>query len=476
MEKAINDANKLKEQFYFSGGGLDDSERKVLRKAFESIAEMVSLPPDDSSDIANSPEALQVSWQLAGLAYYNLGLIEMEMENYEESFENFSTLINHYGFKRHQVQRAIFMQALARYRQKRFSEAINLYNLVAQKYAEMPEPIYNPNLDMLESPLLAAKIHREADDKRQFREQVSDAIDYYFHIITAYEGSPLADAAVGKLASALLLGDLADSAIAALSTVKDPDTGKIPPLVLLNIGTIQEKNLRDYEAAEKTFREFIANYPDNRLAASAQLGIGIALYHQKEYEKARYEFSLMDRMPNVPVNLIADAHYLTAVCFEEEGKWNRALGEYDFVWVNHRTTKKGMAIPLHIAEYYLRNGKIDLAAQSFSEAERDYKKLADTYTERPAISASAMAYLIRCYVLQEKWSETVEILKSLASNYPKSIEGYSALPQAADILANKLDKTSEAAILLREYMEKYPESPAREKISAYADSLERLSP
>jgi tetratricopeptide (TPR) repeat protein len=476
MEKAINEANKLKEQFYFSGGGLDDSEREVLRKAFESITEMVSVPPDDSSAIANSPEALRVSWQLAGLALYNLGLLEMEMENYDEAFEHFSVLINHYGFKRHQVQRAIFIQALARYRQKRFSEAIALYNLVAQNYAEMPQPIYNPNLDMLESPLLAAKIYRETDEKWQFREQVSDAIDYYFHIITSYEGTPLADAAVGKLASALLLGDLADSAIAALSQVRDPETGKIPPLVLLNIGTIQEKNLRDYEAAEKTFREFMANYPDNRLAASAQLGLGVALYHQKEYEKARHEFSLMDRMPNVPVSLIADAHYLTAVCFEEEGRWNRALGEYDFVWVNHRTTRKGMAIPLHIAEYYLREGKTDLAAQSFSEAEADYKKLADTYAERPAIAASAMAYLIRCYVLQEKWDESVETLKSLALRYPKTIEGYSALPQAADILASKLNKASEASGLLKQYLERYPESPARGKISAYVDSLERISP
>lgn len=475
MEKAINDVNKLKEQFYFSDGGLNDSERAELREAFESITEMVSVPPDDSSAIANSPEALQLSWQLAGLAYYNLGLLEMEMENYDEAFENLSTLVNRYGFRRHQVQRAIFMQALARYKQKRYPEAIVLYNLVAQDYAEMPEPIYNPNLDVLESPLLAAKIYREADEKRRFREQTADAIDYYFHIITAYEGTPLADAAVGKLASALLLGDLADSAIAALSSVKNPDTGKIPPLVLLNIGTIQERNLKDYKAAEKTFREFIANYPDNRLAVSARMGIGIVLYHQREYEKARYEFSLLDKMPNVPVGLIADAHYLTAVCFEEEGKWNRALGEYDFVWVNHGTTKKGMAIPLHIAEYYLRGGKTDLAGQSFSEAERDYRKMADTYTARPAIAASATAYLIRCKILQEKWEESVEILKTLALKYPGTAEGHSALPQAADILASKLGRRSEAANLLRQYMEKYPGSPARGRIAAYADSLDKLS-
>lgn len=476
MEKAINEANRLKEQFYFSEGGLSDEERNGLREKFESIVGMVSVPPDDSAAINRSPEALQVSWQLAGLAYYNLGLLEMEMENYDEAFENLATLIDHYGFKRHQVQRAIFMQALARYKQKRYSEAIVFYNMVARDYAEMPDPTYNPNLDFLESPLLAARIFREVDERRKFQEQITEAIDYYFQLITAYEGTPLADAAVGKLASAFLLGDLADSAIAALSAIKDPETGETPPLVLFNIGTIQQKNLRDYKAAEKSYRDFLALYPDNPLASSAQLGIGVTLYHRKNYDKARDEFSLMDKLSRVPADLIVDAHYLTAVCFEEEGRWNRALGEYDFVWANHSTTEKGMSIPLHIAEYYLNDGKVDLAKRSFSEAERDYKRLADIYAARRAIAAAATAYLVRCYILQEKWEAAVETLRSLALRYPTTAEGYSALPRAAEILAEKLNKTSEAADLLKQHMEKYPQSRSNERISAYADSLERLSP
>jgi tetratricopeptide (TPR) repeat protein len=475
MEKAINDVNKLKERYNFSDGGLNEQESAELKEIFESITDMAPVPPRDSAALENSPEPLKISWQLAGLAYYNLGLLSMESEDYQAAHEYFGTLVDRYGFKQHQVRRAVFMQALALYKMDRYAEAIILYNRVAQDYALAPEPLKNPNLDVLDSPLLAAKIYRDVKSRNEFKNQISSAIDYYIDIISVYDGTPLADAAIGKLASAFLLGDLADSAVAVLEAITDPETGKVPALIRFNIGSIQQNNLRDYGAAERTYRIFIEDYPDDRLAISAQMGIGISLYYQKNYDRARYELSLLDDYPYVPSMLIAEARYLTAVCFEEEGKWDRALGEYDFVWANHAATQRGIGIPLRIAEYYLKGGKEELATQSFAEAEKDYEKLADTYAARPDIASSAMGYLIRCYVLQEKWEEAVEELKTMFIKYPKTSSGYSALPLAADILAKKLNRPSEALELLRQYLDKYPGSPVQDQISALADSLDSLS-
>jgi TolA-binding protein len=360
MEKAINDVNKLKERYNFSGGGLDETETAELKEIFKSITYMSPVPPRDSAALINSPEPLKISWQLAGLAYYNLGLLSMESKDYRGAFEYFGTLVDQYGFKQHQVRRAVFMQALALYKMDRYVEAIILYNRVAQDYALAPESIRNPNLDVLDSPLLAAKIYQDSENWRQFKNQISSAIEYYLDIISTYDGTPLADAAVGKLASAFLLGDLADSAVTVLEAVTDPETGKVPALIRLNIGSIQQNNLRDHRAAEQTFRRFIEDYSENRLAVSAQMGIGISLYYQKNYERARYELSLLDNYQYVSSSLIAEARYLTAVCFEEEDKWDRALGEYDFVWANHAASQMGIGIPLRIAEYYLKKDKAEL--------------------------------------------------------------------------------------------------------------------
>lgn len=470
MEKAINEANRLKKQYNFSGG-LDQSEIDKLKEAFRRVTEMVSTPPGDSNALKDAPEPLRVSWQLAGLAYYNLGLIEMQLENYEAAYGYFQTMLDHYGFKQNQVQRALFMQAIARYKQKRYLEAIGLYNRAARSYAETPEAVYQPNLDMLDSPLIAAKIYRDMDSESQFEGQVGKAIDYYTDIITAYEGTPLADAAIGKLASAFLLGDLGDSAVAALAEIKDPETGKIPPIAQLNIGRIEQYHLKKYKAAEKSYRTFMRNYPDNRMAALAQMGIGIALFDQKEYEKARYELSLVEKTAYATPDLVAESRYLAAYSFELEGKWERALGEYDFAWANHATSKSCMSIPLHIAEYYSDKGKRDLANLALTEAEKDYNGLVDTYGARGDIASEAMGYLIRAYIMQEKWEKAVETMRNLAQKYPRSLGGFAALPRAARILDKEMKRPSEAADLLHLYLKKYPESPDREKVMTYADSL-----
>jgi tetratricopeptide (TPR) repeat protein len=471
MEKAIDEANRLKKQYDFSGGGLDQSEIDELTEAFRRVTEMVSAPAGDSAGIKGAPEPLRVSWQLAGLAYYNLGLIEMDLKNYEAAYGYLQTLIDHYGFRQNQVQRALFMQAIARYKQKRYLEAISLYSRAARSYAEAPEAVYRPNLDILDSPLISARIYQDMDSRTRFEDQIEEAVDYYTGIITAYEGTALADAAIGKLASAFLMANLGDSAVEALSGIADPKTGNILPLAQLNIGRIQQFQVKNYRAAEKSYRAFMKNYPDNDMAALAQMGIGISLFNQEEYEKARFELSLVEKTAGSTTDLVAEAHYLTAYCFELEGKWQRALGEYDYAWANHASTKSCMMIPLHIAEYYAQEGKVELARRSLSEAESDYTGLADTYAARPDIASEALGYLIRTYIMGEKWDQAVETMKNLAHKYPKTLGGYSALPRAARILDEKLRRPSDAVDLLGLYLEKFPDSPDRENVTAYADSL-----
>jgi len=472
MEKAMDDANRIKQEYHISDGVISEREAADLEKKYLSIARMVSAPPKDSTAVANSPEPLRISWQLAGLAYYNLGLLAMEQENYQTGYQFFAMFIELYSPKSRRLRRAIFMQAIAMYKMYRYKEAIILYNWVARDYSSIPESPIDPNLDLLESPLTAARTYLETNDRNRFTNQVSTAIDFYLDIISIYDDTPLAEDAAGKLAALFLLGDMADSAVAVLGAVTDPETDKVPALNRLNMGTIQRNQLRDYRAAEQNYRKLIEDYPDDSLAISAQLGIGISLYYQKKYEKARYELSLVNNYQSAPSELVAEARYLTAVCFEDEGKWDRALGEYDFVWTDHATDRKGIGIPAHKAEHYLNTGEGELAAQAFAEAENDYKRLEDTYAARPAIASSAMAYLIRCYILQNKWDVAAETLRTLSVKYPRTPSGYSALPQAANILAKKLDKPSEALELLKLYLRKYPESPVKYRIATLADSLE----
>jgi TolA-binding protein len=475
MERAIDGTNRLKQQFYLSGGELDDSEYGIIKDAYVSITEMVAPPPDDSIAIIRASAPLKVSWQMAGLAHFNLGLLKMEGEDYDGAYDDFEHLITHYGFKPHQVQTAMFMQAVARYKQNRFFEAVMLYNAVAQYYVSSIPPETNPNLDALESPLTAAKILLERNDISGFNRQIHEAIDYYWSIMSAHQGTPLADAAIGKLASAFLMGELADSAVAVLSGVTDRRTAKTPPLVLFNIANIQQLYRRDFSAAEAAYRRLIEDYPNHSLKATAQLGIGACLFAVGKYEDARMELALLEKQRGASDQVKSEAAYLRALSYQREDNWPRALAEFDYVWFNFPISAKGMETPIHVAEFYLSMGESKLASDGFAEAERDYLKLIDIYSARSDVVARAMSYLARCHTSRHMWQEAVETLKTLGAKYQRTPEGFSAYPKASDILLQELNKPEEAASLLKAFVRNYPGAEGIENVIAYADSLERTS-
>ena len=475
MERAIDQVNREKQQFYLTGGDLDSNEYEILINAFTDITAMVEPPPDDSAAIERAPKPLQASWQMAGLAYYNLGLLNVEMEKYEEAYDYFDQLIKHYGFKPHQVQNAIFMQALARYKQNRYREAVLLYNAVSRYYLGFARPENNPNLDAMDSPLTAARILRGIDDKGQFDNQLKQAVDFYWGVLESYQGTPLGNAAIGKLASAFLLGDLADSAVVVLSEVKDPETGRIPPLVLFNIANIQRNYLNDFAGAEKSYRNFMEYYPEHPLSATVQFGVAASLFADRKYQSARDEVAIVETMRGVSEEILSEAGFLKALSYQLEDNWPRAKGEFDYIRTNFPISQRGMETSLHIAEYYQSKGDSKLAAESFREAERDYRRLIDVYSARGDVISRALSFLANSLSQQQRWEETVDILKQLASRYPDTQEGYSAGPAAADILSLKLNKPLEAAALLRVFAKNYPESKDIPAIIAYADSLEAQS-
>jgi len=473
MERAINRANRLKQQFYLTDKNLDAIEYDRLIDAFSAITRMIPAPPDDSAAVRKAPEPVLTSWQMAGLAYYNLGLLKMDKGDYEGAYDDLAELIRSYGFKPHQVQTAMFLQAMARYKQKRFPEAVAIYNKVAQYYIGSAPSVANPNLDALDSPLTAARILRDSGESARLDSQLQSAVNYYWNILTMYQGTPLADAAVGKLASAFLMGELADSAIVILSAVKDPESGMTPPLVLFNIATIQKDNLNNFAGAERSYREFINNYPDHYLRPSAELGIGASLLARGKYRAARDELSRLEKLKGVPYRIQAEASYLKGLSFEKENDWQRALGEFDYLQTNYPISDVGMETPIHIAEYYQSRGESKLAAEAFTEAEKDYRKMIDMYAARKDVVAAATSYLAGCAVLRGNWTEAVDILRTLATRYPDTPEGFSAIPKAAEISITKLDRPAEAATLLRIFANNYPRTADIDKIIAYADSLER---
>jgi len=68
-----------------------------------------------------------------------------------------------------------------------------------------------------------------------------------------------------------------------------------PKAEKLYAGALQLYSARDYQQASSRFKEFVAVYPDHKLAGNAQYWIGECLYSQKRFAEAAEEFGLVEK-------------------------------------------------------------------------------------------------------------------------------------------------------------------------------------
>jgi tol-pal system protein YbgF len=68
-----------------------------------------------------------------------------------------------------------------------------------------------------------------------------------------------------------------------------------PKAEKLYAGALALYSGRDYQQASSKFKEFVAVYPEHKLAGNAQYWIGECLYSQKRFAEAAEEFGLVER-------------------------------------------------------------------------------------------------------------------------------------------------------------------------------------
>ncbi|MHB8834506.1 MAG: tol-pal system protein YbgF [Candidatus Methylomirabilia bacterium] len=68
-----------------------------------------------------------------------------------------------------------------------------------------------------------------------------------------------------------------------------------PKAEKLYAGALALYSGRDYQQASTTFKEFVAVYPDHKLAGNAQYWIGECLYSQKRFAEAAEEFAKVEK-------------------------------------------------------------------------------------------------------------------------------------------------------------------------------------
>jgi tetratricopeptide (TPR) repeat protein len=457
MEKKLNETDKLQDQFGIGGNGLSEDNINTLAKAYLKIADMVKLPKDSTEVIKASPEKLQ-TWELAMLAYTRVGVLYFDRKNdYDKAYDYFNIILNTPSAKPVQRGAALNYMAACRENAGKFEEAAKLYNQLAAGYPEYIVP-ENPNIDALNAPIKAAEMWQKMGNDAKYREKLDAARGYYNKLLPKYPDTPFAAAVQGKIVGTYLREGKFEQAISMLEDTRDKKTKLLSPRVLMIMADIFMNNLKDYRRGERTYREYVKNYPDQNEIAPMTLGLGLSLYQQGKYSQAREAIKDIEKLPNTKTNTVVEAYYLTALCYEEEGQWERAIGQFDLVQATFPGSDKAFEAGLHVANYYQEHGQTKLAQQKFAETAEYISRYTNPETSNPAIAARALGYLARCYSEARDINKTLETLETLYNRYPKSQEGALAPLKLADLYENELKNNTKAISWLRIFIDANPKA------------------
>lgn len=469
MEKALAKADRLSEELFGQNRTPSDSEFSRIISSYQSVIKMIR-PASDINEVSKASADKKQAWAIADLARTRLGIMYSDRGLYEKAFESFQSAVDDPAISKIQKNAIQNYMASTKEKMRQYPEAAAIYYDEGKGYLEIITA-QNPNMDALSAPIKAAQAWLKAGDKYKFDAYMDSARVIYRDIAANYPKSQVKNVAIGKLAATHMLQDNYHLAIEILRATRDDTTGQISPDVLLMIADIYLKNLKDFQSAEKTYREFIRIYPEERITPSAYLGLGLTLYEMGKYQQARETVKEIAEKSASQKTVLIDASYLTALCLEKENKWEQALGRFNLIQASFPGAEKSFEAALYIANYYKTKGEEKLATDAFRRAEDYILKYANPETSNEVMACKAMGYLVRCYTEAGNLPKAIETLTILHEKHRGLPEGKLASLRLADLYENALGDNAKAALWLDAFIQDNPDADNIAEIIAHRKVL-----
>lgn len=470
MEKKLDEADRLQEQYSIKDDQLTDSEIVKLAEAYLEVAEMVKLP-SDSAEVSKAGDELKQTWELAMLAYTRIGALYYDQrKDYDKAYKFFEKIINTPASNPIQRGAAYNFMASCRENSGRYEEAAAIYELLADGYPEYIVP-QNPNIDALNAPIKVAEMYQLIGGEARYFTKLEAARKYYDKLLPMYPNSPFEAAVLGKIVGTYLRENRYEEAVNLLESTKNDSTGLLSPRVMMILADIYMKNIGNHRKAEKVYRDFLKHYSDNSAAAQMTIGLALTLYEQGKYSQAREAVKDIEKLPDVKRSTIAEAYFLTGLCYEKEGSWDRALNQFDLIQATFTGTEKAFESGLYVANYYRRNGKNKIAENKFNEIIEYIQRYTNPASSNPLLAARAYGYLAKAYTEKGDLEKTIETLITVFEKYPRAPEGRLAPLRLADLYENEKKDYPEAAKWLRMFIDQNPGAGDTTKIAAHIQEL-----
>ena len=235
---------------------------------------------------------------------------------------------------------------------------------------------------------------------------------------------------------------------------------------LLELGSVYENKLNDYENAIKAYQQLIEEFPGTPKAAQAQVNIGhIYLYKTYDYLKAFEELKKvnLENYPNLKFR-VAEIESLRR-------SFNKTQGEINVLWAFIQESQKRKIVPgRKITGYEIYGVKREQVAQSFVSMAKKFRQLKNfpraiqTYRiliERLPLmlrqTAQARYGIAEIYHLdQGQYMEAIDAYDRYIMKHPTDFRRHEADYNKA-ICYESLRNYEKAYLTYRGYRDTYPE-------------------
>jgi tetratricopeptide (TPR) repeat protein len=335
-----------------------------------------------------------------------------------------------------------------------YDSTIALYDRILNDFYPPLDSLDRVNTDVAAIPIDKIKISQGLDDKNRTDLFTRQALDYYSRLQSEFPNNPqLARTALVNSSRVYVMTEQWDNAIARLQQVKD-STGQSDIAADVVIANIYNGPKREPDKAVTLFRRILERKPDSMIIGSTMLRLGASLCERKEYDAGREVLAdLKTKFARVP-QLVATAQFYYAQSFEAEGRWDRALSEYQWLLENHPYTEEAFRAARHIPEYLTQQNDRKLTDIWFERAIEFYKNAARIKQGQP-LEAIAYSYLSEIYRLTKQWTLALETLDRIHALAPRTTLGARAIYNAATVAYRQLGDSALAQKYLNQLNTEY---------------------
>lgn len=206
------------------------------------------------------------------------------------------------------------------------------------------------------------------------------------------------------------------------------------------------------------YENFIRTRPESTLVPKAKLMLGSTLKSQKKYSEARSVFEEIAINYQYNKEVVAQAQFAIAQTHEVEDNWPKAVTVYRGIVKQHPLTLTGFSIPYYLGGFYQARGLNSTARNAFIEASEFYQNIATNYPDSP-LGLSALKMAVKSSLAVGDWLNAYFAAREALIRYPVSSSLQETIQMIYDICIKKLNDHDRALTTFEEFIQRNPGHP-----------------